>query len=211
MAFNPLYDNITPYGAATPNRQGIHLAIAYQTKDNNLEANASMDMLTEIKGQGTTNLRTFNRMELGAVYHAGADLLNTKRLLDVSIHMRMDQTNRDVEDEGIPQVNLATNVIGVGLEAEIIQQLDLVAGVQMHSFSGFEFSTKTDTYGQIINFVEMEAEGQQQMLGAGVRFRFNDKVYLMGQYNRFDYSNSTNEIIPDYGMNQLALIYSMKF
>jgi hypothetical protein len=211
MAFNPLYDNITPYGAATPNRQGFNIGLAYATQDEALELDAKMDMLTEVRGQGTTNLRSFNRMQFGGVYHIGKGLMNSNRLLDVSFNVRLDQTTRDADQEGIPVVDLSTNVIGAGIEAEIAPQFDIVAGIQLHSFSGFEFESVRDVYGQIVNFDELMADGSQQMYGAGIRFRFNEKVYLMAQWNSFEYTDASVETIPDYKINDLAMIFSMKF
>lgn len=211
MDYNPFYDNITTYGAATPNRQGFDIGLVYNTKDENLEISASYLNQTEVRGQGTTNLRSFSRIEAGFVYNLAASLLNSDRLLDVSAHMRLDQTSRVADAEGIPTIDVSTSVIGLGLEAELIEQLDVVAGYQVHTFSGFELLNTRNEYGEIINFSELSADGFQQMWGAGLRFRFSEKVYIMAQWNSFDWYDVEMTSIPGYRVNDLGLIYSMKF
>ncbi len=211
MAYNPVYDNITPYGAATPNRQGFNVGLDFISNDKNLEVGVGLIALTEIRGQGTTSLRSYNRTEANAVYHAGNSLFSGNRLLDISVNLRADQTSRDASVAEIPTVDLSTNIVGAGIEAEVIAQLDLVAGIQFHSYNGFEFTNRTNAYGTIINFDELMADGAQQMYGAGVRYRFNEKVYLMAQWNNFSISDMIQETIPDYNINNIALIYSMKF
>jgi hypothetical protein len=211
MEFNPLYDNITPYGAASPNRQGFDVGVTYTTKDEDLELSASFLSQTEVRGQGTTNLRSFTRIEAGIIYNLAASLLNSERLLDVSAHMRLDQTSRVADAEGIPTVDLSTSIVGLGLEAELIKQLDLVAGYQVHAFSGFELLNTRNEYGEIINFSELTADGFQQMWGSGLRFRFSEKVYIMAQWNSFDWYDVSTTTSLRYKMNDLALIYSMKF
>jgi hypothetical protein len=211
MEFNPLYDNITPYGAASPNRQGFDVGVNYTTKDEDLELSASFLSQTEVRGQGTTNLRSFTRIEAGFIYNLAASLLNSERLLDVSANMRLDQTSRVADAEGIPTVDLSTSIVGLGLEAELIKQLDLVAGFQVHAFNGFELLNTRNEYGEIINFSELTADGFQQMWGGGLRFRFSEKVYIMAQWNSFDWYDVSTTSSLRYKMNDLALIYSMKF
>jgi hypothetical protein len=211
MVYDPRYDNITPYGAATPNRQGFHVGLAYVIPGEWIELGATMHALTEVRGQGTTNLREYNRMEAEAVIHAGDKFFANERLLDISFNTRSDATSRAAEIEGIPVVDMSTQVLGVGIEAEIISQLDIVMGFQSHTYSGFEFSNVTDNYGQVINFQELEVDGSQQMLGAGLRFRFSDKTYLTGQWSSFSTTDSLNEVLPDYDINTISMIFSMYF
>ena len=69
---------------------------------------------------------------------------------------------------------------------------------------------QTDAYGDIVNFNEFNADGSQWMGGAGIRYRFSDQVYVMGQYNNFGTSNVIGTL-PAYGVSQLALLFSMEF
>ncbi|HAE12909.1 MAG: hypothetical protein H6548_03205 [Chitinophagales bacterium] len=210
MVYDPRYDNITPYGAATPNRQGLQANATCKLLDDRLSANLNGLMLTEVRGQGTTSYRQFNRLEARLNWEQESYSKNKTRALKASVSLRMDNTSRPADQEGVPSVDLSTMIAGTGLEIEILEKTDLVAGLLYHSYSGFEFMNQTDAYGDIVNFNEFNADGSQWMGGAGIRYRFSDQVYVMGQYNNFGTSNVIGTL-PAYGVSQLALLFSMEF
>lgn len=210
MAFDPKYDNITPYGDATPNRQGFEVGLEWSGWKNAVKLNASYTAQTEIKGQGTLNLRNFTRMEaMGTI--AINELVKLKNSIKLEVGLRSDNTSRPGES-GVPSVDLNTNILSVGLSANIIADLDMLVGLQQHSFSGFEFTNQVNAYDEIINFREYTVDGNQQLVGGGLRWNFSEKAYLMGQYNQLSWNNNVvDDVLPSYTIGNFAFIYSMKF
>ncbi len=210
MAFDPKYDNITPFGDATPNRQGFETGLNWAGWNEAVKLNTSYLAQTEIRGQGTLIQREFNRISAGVEVEIGK-LIKSKKDIIFQADFRQDATNRSGE-AGVPDVDIQTDVISVGISAEIVSHLELLAGIQKHSYSGFEFINQVNIYDEIINFTEYPVDGDQQMWGAGARWNFSEKTYLMGQFNQFNLNNyNPLDVTPSYTINNFALIYSMKF
>ncbi|HRG27226.1 MAG TPA: hypothetical protein PLJ00_04975 [Chitinophagales bacterium] len=210
MAFDARYDNITPYGAASPNRQGFEVGLNWVGCKEAVKLNASFLSQSEIRGQGTLNLRNFARMDANATI-AINKLVKWKKSIELTAGMRSDNTSRDGE-AGVPSVELQTDVLSVGFSANIVSDLDIVLGLQQHTYAGFEFVNQTDKYDQIINFTEYTVDGSQQMIGGGLRWNFSEKTYLMGQFNQFSQNNNlVDDVLPSYTINNFAFIYSMQF
>ena len=88
MAVAPLFDNILPFGHATPNRRGGELAMEKQL--NALAMKLDLGMHAELTGQGTTQLRKFQAFGLGAEWtHT-----TTSNPWRVSVYERIQQTQR---------------------------------------------------------------------------------------------------------------------
>ena len=210
MAFDARYDNITPYGAASPNRQGFEVGLNWVGCKDAVKLNASYLSQSEIRGQGTLNLRNFARLDANATI-AINKLLKWKKSIELTAGMRSDNTTRDGE-AGVPSVDLQTDVLSLGFSANIVSDLDIVLGLQQHTYAGFEFVNQTDKYDQIINFTEFTVDGSQQMIGGGLRWNFSEKTYLMGQFNQFSQNNNlVDDVLPSYTINNFAFIYSMQF
>jgi hypothetical protein len=210
MAFDPKYDNITPYGNASPNRQGYEIGINWMGWKKAVKLNAAYLSQTEIRGQGTLNLRAFTRMEVSGEI-AINELLKWKKSIAIQAAMRSDKTARPGE-AGVPSVDLTTDIISIGLSANIVSDLDVLIGLQQHTFAGFEFTNQVNAYDEIINFNEYKVDGSQQMIGGGLRWNFSEKAYLMGQYNQLSWNNNVvDDVLPSYTIGNFAFIYSMKF
>lgn len=209
MTFVPRYDNITPYGAATPNRQGFIGKISWQNKKNDLQVSFEQNMLSETRGEGTAEARTFTRSELIAKWgREDVSKIWQKRLM-VEGFLRMDNTSRP-GTEFYRGVDLSTNVAGVGVEVELIEKLDLIAGWQWIQYNGFDFTAVRDQYATIFNFNEYSVNGKEVMRAAGLRYRFSEKSFLSVQWNNFDVQDAslaqTNLVL-----DQFMLLYNIKF
>ena len=75
----------------------------------------------------------------------------------------MDNTSRPADQEGVPSVDLSTMIAGTGLEIEIPEKTDLVAGLLYHSYSGFEFmrtrQMPTEILSTLMNSMQMDLSG----------------------------------------------------
>ena len=76
MAFNQYYNNLNPYGDATPNRMVFGLDAETDTSITAFEAGLAVNYGMEIIGEGGSDLRSFMVAKGGGLIHLG-NLLET--------------------------------------------------------------------------------------------------------------------------------------
>ncbi|MFM9983880.1 MAG: hypothetical protein ACKVOK_01520 [Flavobacteriales bacterium] len=209
MAFSPQYDNITPYGDATPNRQGYTLTLGYAPKKLPVTASVSRLAQEEVKGEGTIFPRVFTRNEITLGTDINKFFPAWKKTMKLTMNYRSDLTTREPE-ELVRDVNLETSVVNLGLEIETIQLLDLLVGWQEVKYKGFDYTAIRDTYSEIYNFSEFKADGNETMRAIGLRYRFSDKTNLSFQLNEYKIRNE-QDLVPQYKVRQFMLLFLMKF
>lgn len=208
-AMNPGYDNVTPYGAATPNRQGWSLGASWNMESMPVSATLGWTQLQEVRGQGTLEPHHYSRLELTAESDINRFLKNYSRLIHASVSFRMDATKRDAE-ELIQPVDLKTNVASFGLEVETFKSLDVMFGFQSLQYNGFDFMAIRNNYSEVINFEEYTADGSETVGALGLRYRFTEKIFLSGQASNLKVKDNTGEI-PSYRIQQFMLLFQMSF
>ncbi|MFZ4784952.1 MAG: hypothetical protein ACOYLH_05695 [Flavobacteriales bacterium] len=206
-AYNPKYDNITPYGEATPNRMGSVYAIEYAPKKWPVKLNLEQSMLTEVRGQGTTEVKSFTRTNIRLAFEKTEFLKSWKNRVFVGASYRMDQTSRGA-GEYYRAVDLASNVMSIGAEIEVFKQFDVLLGYQSVAYSGFDFEARKNAYGETFNFAEYTVDGNESMRAIGLRYRFNDRAFLNAQYSAFQLED---EYATGYRVDQIMLLYQMNF
>lgn len=209
MNMDPRYDNITPYGLATPNRQGIQAELNYADKADKFTVTAGYLNQTEIRGQGTTLLRSFSRISADLMLKPSAFIKQYKKQIVIDIHMHLDNTSRDAEGN-VPAVDLQTNVIAGNISIETFKQLDVLFGMQQLSYSGFEFAPLRDEYGQIVYFNPLQTDGNQTILGGGLQYRFTPSISTSAVFSKYTMSETVSEL-PTYSIGTFAFIFKMDF
>ena len=54
-----IFNNVTPYGKATPNRQGFDVAVAYNAEDSTFETSLEIQALQDVAGQGSEKKKNY--------------------------------------------------------------------------------------------------------------------------------------------------------
>jgi hypothetical protein len=209
MDFAPKYDNITPYGDATPNRQGMIVRLRYEKKYSPITAEFAHYALQEMRGEGTLNPRMFTRNQFQAEVKVNEYFKNWKKRFNVSFNYRSDQTTREGE-ELVRGVDLKTNVLSTGFEIEVLPSFDLMFGMQQLNYQGFDYTAVRNNFSEIFNFNEYEVDGEETMLAYGARYRFSEKTFISAQMSRFNTKNQLSTL-PAYDLNQFMLLFQMKF
>jgi hypothetical protein len=209
MLFQPKYDNITPYGTATPNRQGLTVNARYVSPKQLFEISATQLMLQETRGEGTLLPRKFMRSEVKAIAHLSKRFGSREKLFDVTIRYRTDNTSREAE-ENVKAVDLSTQIFSVGLEYEFMENWDLMLGVQQIDFNGFDYTAVRNNFSEIFNFREYQTDGSEFMQAAGVRYRFSDKSSLSMNLSNFKNTDAF-DATQNYNVRQFMLLYQMNF
>jgi hypothetical protein len=209
MLIQPKYDNITPYGTATPNRQGVTVSARYINPKQLFEISATQLMLQETRGEGTLIPRKFMRSEVKAVAHVSQRFGSKDKLFDVTVRFRNDNTSREAE-ENVRAVDLSTQIFSVGVEYEFSKDWDLMLGVQQIKFNGFDYTAVRNNFSEIYNFKEYETDGNEYMLAAGVRYRFSDESSLSVNLSNFKNTDAF-DATQNYSVRQFMLLYQMNF
>ena len=209
MDFAPKYDNITPYGDATPNRQGMIVRLRYEKKYSPITAEFAHYALQEMRGEGTLNPRNFTRNQFQAEVKVNEYFKNWKKRFNVSFNYRSDQTTREGE-ELVRGVDLKTKVLSTGFEIEVLPSFDLMFGMQQLNYQGFDYTAVRNNFSEIFNFNEYEVDGEETMLAYGARYRFSEKTFISAQMSRFNTKNQLSTL-PAYDLNQFMLLFQMKF
>lgn len=209
MAFAPKYDNITPYGDATPNRMGSVIKVGWQSQKKDVKVYIANTDMQEVRGEGTLTPRKFMRTEGGVEFLREKAFSSWQRRLAAQASFRNDQTTRGGTDV-VPQVDLNTQVAAAGLEIEVLEKLDVMAGWQWIQYSGFDFVARKNTYGEIFNFNEYRVNGKENMMAIGLRYRFSENAFLTTQWNQYDINDATLNST-SYNVGQIMVLYQMNF
>lgn len=208
MTYDPRYGNVLPYGKATPNRRGVRLGATYAPEAGPFEAELDVALLSEIRGQGTTELKDFVLVRAAADVPVGA-LAGLDRLIGITLGAQYENTSRGGEE--IEAVDLSSFLLEAGASAEVYDRLDLLVGLKSRTSSGRDYVPLIENFNDIRDFPGPFVTDDQEVLsGFGMRYRFKDDVYLTVQYQHFRYSDDATPD-DDYTIGQVFALYSMTF
>jgi hypothetical protein len=208
MPFDPRYNNTLPYGRATPNRQGVRLGATYAPEDGLLDAGLFVALLREIRGQGTPELKDFVLVRAEADVPV-APLIGYGRGLAVSLGAQSETTNRG--GEPIEAVDLTSLLLEAGVTAEVYDRLDVLLGAKTRSSSGRDYVPQIADFNDVRDFPgPFVTDDREVLLGAGLRYRFRDDVFLTVQYQHYDYGDDATPD-DDYELGQVFALYTMLF
>ncbi len=208
MTFLPQYNNITPFGQATPNRKGTTFGLSAGDIDRLIKADFIVDLLNEVVAEGSSDgqLRKFVGMRGGAKFNLHK-LLRFEKTIMLSGGFRSEKTTRG----GVNDVNFNSTIIDAGLTVEVVKSLDLIGGYKYLTANGNEFIAVRDQFNRIFGYTAYadDFKETQGLISYGVRYRFSKNTYFTAQGihsdNTFTLSNR------NYGINQLFLNYTMIF
>jgi len=208
MAYDPRYANVMPYGKATANRNGLQFGAVYGDETSMFDAELGVALLSEIRGQGTFELKDFRQIRLAANVHLDR-ILNWEKTTKITLGFQQEQTDRGGVE--VEVVDLSSTLIEVGLEAELFNRFDLLLGAKMLSAEGRDYVPVIEAFNNIEDFpAPFVADDQETMIGAGLRYRFKDDVYLTLQYQQFSLERALDPT-NDYDLRQVFAQYIMKF
>jgi len=208
--YYPQYNNVDPYGLATPNRKGFNFSLSRNDDGDRYQITLDYGMLSDIVGQGVEELRKYNSLSA----QMDLNLQNFTKAFDRKIHFQLgyinNHTSRTIETFDQANVDLKSQRVNTGITIQLTGNLDFMAGYENYSSFGSDFIAKRNEFDEVIEYVEYEADLKEQMLGLGLRYLFNDKNDLQILWQKYNWSN-TVLLVPDYNFNRVAVAYKMKF
>ncbi len=208
MAYDPRYSNTLPYGDATPNRQGLKFGVNYGSDNDKIAARVNGAFLSEIRGQGTFELKDFTLIKAAADinFHKFANWKNELRL---TLGVQLETTERGGEE--IEQVDLSSTLLDLGLEYELFSKFDILLGAKLFNSEGRDYIPVRENFNDIQDFpAPYIADDQETLLGVGIKYEFKKDIYMTLQYNSFD-SQLGSDNPNNYDFQQFFVLYNMKF
>jgi hypothetical protein len=208
MDYDPRYSNTMPYGDATANRQGLKFGIEYGNEDDKINAKINGAFLSELRGQGTAELKSFTLLRASANFNIHK-LASLKNKLKATVGLQMESTSRGGQE--IEEVDLNSNLIEIGIEAELFSKFELLLGAKIFSSEGRDYVPLIGQFNDILDFPSrLVVDDQETLLGLGLKYEFKKDVFMTLQYN--SYSSQLGADNPnDYILDQIFVVYSMKF
>ena len=219
-AYDPRYDNATPYGRATPNRRGFLLVADYNDVDERWSASLSSELLSDVIGEGTTGLRNYNTTSAFAELRINKLVGWDERKLWISGRFGIQNTMRDLTDIPEDQVDLATRFSDINLTATIIGNIEFIAQYRLWATQGNELIATRNNYSEIVNYDPLVIDYNESLLGAGVQYAFTEKAHLRFLWQTFnwddalyapaDANNPSTGNLP-YSIDTWTIFFTMKF
>jgi len=217
--YYPQYNNVDPYGLATPNRKGFDFSLARVDDQGRYTVNLDYGMLSDVIGQGIDDLRKYNTISAQSEVNVHQFIEGFDRKVLVQLGYTQTQTKRT--SSLLPEANsdLNSERINAGITIQLTGDLDLMAGYESFVSTGNDQIADRNQFDEIKNLVPYEVDLSETITGVGLRYMFNennDLQILWQEYNwsnskYFNLDNSRLEEKPDYGFNRIAVAFKMKF
>lgn len=210
MDYNPAYNNATPYGRATPNRNGISIDLKSGNRDSLYFVHVKADLLKEGVGEGIEETRNFTGIGGGFVFNVNKLLDFDKRIV-LSTGFKMETTTRDA---GAASVDLSSTLIDLGLSVEVVKDLDIIIGLKQFSANGNEYyNTRSQFVNEILVYNPIEMNFAESITGFGLRYRFSNYNFITVNADFISFDEKNEDINPnrDYNMKQVYFNYTVKF
>ncbi len=208
MAYHPLINNVLPYGLATFNRNGAYGIAKWSNKEKGLSADWAHYQLSEIRGQGTKNLKKYTMSNLQLGWNL-SKVLKLKKSLKISTAVSYQQTSRTGEFS-YEKVDLQSIQSAFGFEWEFAKQLELVGGYTGLQGKGHDQMSSRNFYTEVTDFKDYNVNLSESITAVGLRFRFTEKAYFGIMYQSFNYDNKA-QAFDNYKINQTLIIYNLLF
>lgn len=205
MAFLPYYNNSTPYGDATPNRQGGSVTVGTDTSNKALDAGLKFSYLTELQGEGGEEKRGFMLLNAGANVHFGK-IMDIDRILDLNAGIRYENTSR----AGLAPVALTSMLVDAGLSIGIAKKIEILGGMKFLKANGNEYVAVRDGFNLVTDFNTLDVDLNETIYSFGARVRFSSTQFFTVNYNIANYKDNLTAT-SSYNMNQLFFNYTGRF
>ena len=203
---NVAYNNVLPYGKATFNRKGVYTSVGFTDSTGIFNAQVDGYFLSEIRGQGTLNLRKFTLVK-GTTSVNIHKLLKWKKDVVFTAGAAYQETKRS-SDFVFERIQLSSLLYNAGIDFEFADQFHVMLGINSFQVKGNESIADRDENDVVVNFNEIHLNGNERIYSTGIKYDFSDKIFLTAMVDWFDFNYQDTT---PYKMNQFMIIYSMKF
>jgi hypothetical protein len=209
MTFLPIYGNVLPYGAATPNRTGLVVDLERALDTTQVFSfQVGGAMLTEVVPEGdsaTQQLRKFLQLKGGIAFNL-SKLIGFKKAIVLSGGGRYENTSRS----GTASVDFTTLLADGGITLEVFRKFYLLGGIKYLQGKGLEVITLRDQFGSVNGYSPYLRNIDQMVYSAGVKLSLFKNSFAGLEYNSL---KVTNKDLPglNYTLDNLFLNFTLRF
>ncbi len=208
MPYDPRFSNTFPYGKATPNRRGVTLGADYGKSSDKIEARLDAAFMSEIRGQGTTELKNFSLIKAAATVNINR-YIDWKNKLRFTLGYQYELTDRSGVE--VEKVNLNSNLLELGLEAELFADFEILLGAKILQAEGSDYIPRIDTFNSVTDFPgRTTIDETETLLAGGLRYNFKEGIYITLQYHALTTRFNQNPL-QNYQLDQIFVLYTMNF
>lgn len=215
MDYEMIFNNVTPYGKATPNRQGFDVALTYNAIDSTFETDVEIQLLQDVAGQGSEKKKNYLLAQWkGNVYFD--KIFGWNKSVSVTAGYQFASASRDedrvykMSKELVKPVDLHSHTIDLGASVEVLNRVDVLVGTKMLFYKGTDYKAILNGFNETVKYQCETYDGSQMLTAAGLRYRFNDNISLTLQYDRFNLKDK-NDDGNSYKINQAFLLFNILF
>lgn len=215
MDYNMIFNNVTPYGKATPNRQGLDLSVEYADKDGKYDTKLDVQGLTDVIGQGSEKKKEYLLAQWNGNLYLDK-ILELEKSISFSAGYQFAKASRDedrvykMSKELVKPVDLQSHTIDLGTSIELINRMDFLLGTKMLFYKGTDYKAILNGFNETVKYSCETYDGSQILTAAGLRYRFNENISLTLQYDRFNFKDNNDEG-NSYKINQAFLLFNILF
>ena len=207
--YYPEYNNIDPFGMATPNRKGFDFALERIDKEHGYEFLIKYGMFSDVVGQGVEELKKYNSLETHLKMNFGSlFMLSNNLILEMGYYNY--QTSRVSSVIDFSAVDLKSNRFNCGLNIELSEEFSILSAVEKFTSSGYDLISKRDVYDDVFNFERYDVDLKESIYAFGLMYTFNQNNNLKLIYQDYTWDNTTIEQ-PKYSFDRMSLVFNMKF
>lgn len=209
MMFLPIYGNVLPYGAATPNRTGLIFDIdRVVDTSNTLSFQLGGALLSEVVSEGdsvTHKLRKFTQLKGGIAFNL-SKLIGFRKSIVFNAGGRYEKTSR----EGTAYVDFTSTLLDGGLTLEVFENVFLLGGVKYLQGKGSEVLTLRDQFGSIAGYTPYLYNMDQTVLTGGLKLGLFKNSFASVEYSRINVENKDLDT-QNYSIGNLFINFTVRF
>lgn len=207
QAYDPRYDNATPYGRATPNRRGLNGIVNYEDLKKRWMIEGETEILRHVVGEGTEALKQFITNTVYAELRLHEVLKMKDRKFVLSSRVGFQNTTRS-GNQDYESVDLATQFQQHNLTLTLFGNFDFIAEWNTWQTQGMDLMAIRNSYSVIRNFSEFAIDYNESIRGIGMQYRFTEKTNLHFLWQTFNWNEADAD---KYMINTWTVFFTMNF
>lgn len=214
MDYEMIFNNVTPYGKATPNRQGFDVHLIY-VGDSTFTTEIEVQALQDVAGQGSEKKKNYLLAQWsGDVYFD--KIFGWSKSVSLTAGYQFASASRDenrvykMSKDLVKPVDLHSHTIDLGTNVEILNRVDVLLGTKILLYKGTDYKAILNGFNETVKYKCETYDGSQMLTAAGLRYRFNDNISLTLQYDRFNFKDKLDDG-NSYKINQAFLLFNILF
>ena len=215
MDYEMIFNNVTPYGKATPNRQGFDVTLTYNAVDSTFDTDVEIQLLQDVAGQGSEKKKNYLLAQWkGNVYFD--KIFGWNKSVSVTAGYQFASASRDedrvykMSKDLVKPVDLHSHTIDLGTSVEVLNRVDVLLGTKILLYKGTDYKAILNGFNETVKYKCETYDGSQMLTAAGLRYRFNDNISLTLQYDRFNFKDKLDDG-NSYKINQAFLLFNILF